>query len=570
MSNLAWRRFCAAPWWLSASVLSLLVMTVGCTKPKPAGEGAQAPKYEVADDTPGDTKPVQSAALPSVGPVIAPAASGQPTADNQVPTADNQLSTAADAIPAAEGMQQPPAIPGDQLDTLAVPQGTPEELMKFVTQLGNRLISLQGQIRQGSATPAAMQPILEAMLEATNRVLAAEIDAAARKQAIEAKAGALLMLSQVAPNPSWNEQIREFAKSLAADKSPVIAIEGRTILLGMLVGEITQGRSQDVAGLMTQLKALLADEQRNIAVLDVTQQAFLALRKIGREEEAREAFSLIANAFKDHSDPQLATEADSMLEQLAVMDLQIETKLNDVVLKREGAVAAFTDAINQVLQRPNPGAIALERVGGCLPVLEQSGNYELAAKVCELIQTAYKNSTSPQVRDFAKQKTDLMMRRLNMLGKPLSVEGTLLDGAPLDFAPYQGKVVLLAFWASAAPSCKSELLTIKTLYEKYHANGLEVLGVCLDQDVAKANEFLADTQLPWANITNTKLAEQFGVEMIPYLLLADRQGNVVDLFVAGSTLDAKLANLLGVSPPATPPAAAAPVNELREPARETK
>ena len=146
----------------------------------------------------------------------------------------------------------------------------------------------------------------------------------------------------------------------------------------------------------------------------------------------------------------------------------------------------------------------------------------------------------------------------------MSVEGTLLDGAPLDFAPYQGKVVLLAFWASARPPAESELLTVKTLYEKYHAQGFEVIGVCLDQDAAAAKEFLSETQLPWANIMNSKLVDQFGVEMIPYLLLTDRQGNVVDLFVAGSALDAKLANLLGAGP--TAPAPAVPVNELREPA----
>ena len=560
MSNHAWRRFRVAGLWLGASVLSLVVLTVGCNKSKPAGEGPPAPKYEVADDTDGDVKPIQPDRLPSVAPDMAPATGGQPSAGSQMPVADG-------GTPAADAIQQPPSIPGDQLDSLAIPQGTPEELMQFVNQLGNRLISLETDIRQGHATPAAMQPILEVMLEASNRVLAAEIDVETRKRAIEAKAGALVMLSQVAPNPAWGKQIREFATSLAADKNAVIAIEGRTILLGMLVGEITQGRSQDVDGLMAQVRSLVADEQRNASVLAVTQQAFMALRKIGREEEAREAFSLIANAFKDNPDPQLATEADSMLEQLAVMDLQIETKLSDVVLKREGAAAAFAEAITQVLQRPNPGPVALERVGECLPLLEQSGNYELAAKVCEMIQTAYKSNTSPQVREFAKQKTDIMMRRLNMLGKPLSVEGTLPDGAPLDFAPYQGKVVLLAFWASAAPSCRSELLTVKTLYEKYHAQGLEVIGVCLDRDAAAAKEFLNETQLPWANITNSKLAEQFGVEMIPYLLLTDRQGNVAHLFVAGSALEAKLAVLLGATPPAAP---AVPVNELREPAGETK
>ncbi len=555
MSNRAWRQCRVAGWLLGASLLSVAGLAGGCSKPKPAGEAQQAPKYEVADDDSADAQPD---APPPLTPDLAPAAARPPLADSPAPAAPAAVAPAPAAdsaggeVPQTNPLPQPPALAGEQLDTLAIPDGSPQELMQFIQQLGNRLVAIQTQIQQGGATPAAMRPALEAMLEAANRVLAAEVDEATRKQAVESKAGALLMLSQVAPDPSWGTQIREFATSVAADPSPAIAIEGRTILLGILVGEITHGRSQDVDALIAQVKTLLADDQRNASVLAVTQQAFMALRRVGREEEAREVFGLIANAFHDHADPQLATEADNMLEQIALMDLQIETKLNDVLLKRDGASAAFTDAVTQALQRPNPGAVALERIGSCLPQLEQSGNYELAAKVCELIQAAYKNSTSPQVREFAIQKTDITMRRLNLLGKPLALAGTQLDGAPLDAAPYQGQVLLVAFWASAAPSCKRDLLTVKTLYDKYHAQGFDVLGVCLDQDTATANAFVSENQLPWVNIANSKLAEQCGVEMIPYLLLIDRQGNVVDLFVAGSALDAKLADMLGSAPGAAP------------------
>ena len=83
------------------------------------------------------------------------------------PIVQSRLQTA--GRPAADALQQPPSIPGDQLDTLTVPQGTPEELMKFINQLGNRLMALRTQIQQGGATPAALQPILEAMLEASNK-----------------------------------------------------------------------------------------------------------------------------------------------------------------------------------------------------------------------------------------------------------------------------------------------------------------------------------------------------------------------------------------------------------------
>ena len=65
----------------------------------------------------------------------------------------------------------------------------------------------------------------------------------------------------------------------------------------------------------------------------------MALRRLVGRTRPGEAFGFVANAFKDNPDPQLATEADSMLEQLVVMGLQIDTKVNEVVLKHEGAVA---------------------------------------------------------------------------------------------------------------------------------------------------------------------------------------------------------------------------------------
>ncbi len=528
-------------WWWRACVVCLVVVSGGCSKSDPGASTAAKPKFEVADE--GATGP---AASPSLSPT-------RSTDGVQTGKAD---AAAGGAVQPGGTLKQPPSIPGEQLDTITVPSGTPAELMAFINQVGERVVGLQRQIQSGNANQAAMQPMFEAILEASNKLLAADIDLETRKLAINYKAGALTMLSGLAPDRPWSEQIREFANSLAADKDPSVSIEGRSILLGLLVGEISRRRSQDVDGLMAQLKSVLADEARNDSVLSTTQQAAMALRNVGRDTEALEAFKLIADAFKDHPNPELAAEADNMQEQLALMDLKLDVKLNEVVLKREGAEAAFVDSLKQLLQRPKNGIVALEKVLDCVPALEQSGNYALANQVCELIQTAYKDNPTEDLRQYAQQRTDVAVRRLNLLGKPLSVEGTLLSGAPLDFAPYQGKVVLLAFWSSISPPCRPELLAVKSVYEKYHAKGFEVIGVCLDQDAAATSRFLDETKLPWVTITNNKLAEQFGVEVIPYVVLTDAQGNIVDLFVRGSTLEARLATMLGEPVPTSPPAPA--------------
>lgn len=526
-------------WWWRACAVCLVIVAGGCSESDPGTGAAAKSKFEVADE--GTNRNVASPDLP-------PARARDGVQTGKADTASGG------ALMPGGAPQQPPSIPGEQLDTITVPSGTPEELLAFINQMGERVVGLQRQIQSGNANPAAMQPMFEAMLEASNKLLAADIDLETRKRAISYKAGALTMLSRLAPDRPWAEQIREFANSLAADKDASVSIEGRSILLGLLVGEVSQKKSQDVDGLMTQLKSILGDAARNDSVLSTTQQAVMALRAVGRDTEAFEAFKLIADAFKDHPNPELAAEADNMQEQLILLDLKLDTKLNEVVLKREGAEAAFVDSVKQLLQRPKSGVVALEKVLDCVPVLEQSGNYALANQVCELIQTAYKDSPTADLRQYAQQRTDLVVRRLNLLGKPLSVEGTLLGGAPLDFAPYQGKVVLLAFWSSISPPCRPELLAVKSVYEKYHAKGFEVIGVCLDQDAAATSRFLDETKLPWVTIINNKLAEQFGVEVIPYLVLTDAQGNIAELFVRGSALEAKLAAMLGEPVPTSPPA----------------
>ena len=162
MLNHALRNLRLAGWCWGASVLSLVVLTGGCSKSNSKAEGTKTPKYEVADDTASGAKASQPDTPPSFVDDAAPATGGKPAADSETR--------------AANSLQQPPSIPGDQLDTVTVPQGTPAELLKFLSQLEEKALSVQMQIQQGNARPAAMEPILEAMLETSDKVLAAEID----------------------------------------------------------------------------------------------------------------------------------------------------------------------------------------------------------------------------------------------------------------------------------------------------------------------------------------------------------------------------------------------------------
>ena len=58
-------------------------------------------------------------------------------------------------------------------------------------------------------------------------------------------------------------------------------------------------------------------------------------------------------------------------------------------------------------------------------------------------------------------------RRLDSVGRSISLRGRTLDGRSVDLAKYRGKVVLLHYWATWCEPCKADLKRIKALQAKF-------------------------------------------------------------------------------------------------------
>ena len=145
-------------------------------------------------------------------------------------------------------------------------------------------------------------------------------------------------------------------------------------------------------------------------------------------------------------------------------------------------------------------------------------------------------------------------RRLDLLGNQLKLSGTLIDGTPLDWESYRGKVVLVDFWAVGCGPCRAELPNIIRQYEAYHDKGFEVLGINLDPAREPVEEFLEKAEIPWPNLFDDSsgedgwhhpMADYYGVTGIPRAILVDRDGTVVNMNARGEVLPRELRRLLG-------------------------
>jgi hypothetical protein len=150
---------------------------------------------------------------------------------------------------------------------------------------------------------------------------------------------------------------------------------------------------------------------------------------------------------------------------------------------------------------------------------------EMRALATNVIDSAAPEKAKARMRDI--------LRQLDLKGKPATLHFTALNGREVNTADMKGKVVLVAFWE---PSELLELSSEKAIYEKFHAQGLEIIGVNLGdaEDKDKLTELLKKQKIPWPQYFDGKgmdgnLARQFVIFHTPALLLLDKQGLLRDI-----------------------------------------
>jgi cytochrome c biogenesis protein CcmG, thiol:disulfide interchange protein DsbE len=114
----------------------------------------------------------------------------------------------------------------------------------------------------------------------------------------------------------------------------------------------------------------------------------------------------------------------------------------------------------------------------------------------------------------------------------LAVTG--LDGNAFDLSKLRGKVVLVNYWATWCAPCRKEMPTLDKFYRRYHAEGLEMIGISIDfqRDLDKARKMAKTVGYPTAHtggITDDGFGTQAGVP-VTYVIGAD--GVVRDRFIA--------------------------------------
>jgi thiol-disulfide isomerase/thioredoxin len=122
---------------------------------------------------------------------------------------------------------------------------------------------------------------------------------------------------------------------------------------------------------------------------------------------------------------------------------------------------------------------------------------------------------------------------------------TTPEGKPLTLSSLRGKVVMIDFWASWCGPCRKENPNVVAMYKKLHSKGFEIYSVSLDDDRDKWLHAIKADGLLWNHASDLKgwdsqAAKLYGVDGIPFTVLLDKEGKIIDKGLRGKELEDKV------------------------------
>jgi thiol-disulfide isomerase/thioredoxin len=246
--------------------------------------------------------------------------------------------------------------------------------------------------------------------------------------------------------------------------------------------------------------------------------------------------------------PQLFTRRWSTMAPFGPQAEQMNKELEEVAagtkndrLKAEAAFFQVRNALLADRQHPEKALDAANAFIKAYPKDERSSQIlaHLASAVKE--EALRKQLEDRLLKDYPESQAAVMLqgerKRREAIGKPFELSfKEAVTGKPIAMGDLKGKVVVIDFWATWCGPCVAEMPKMKELYAKYKDEGVEFIGISLDNPedeggLSELKKFVAEREIPWPQYYQGKGWESefsggWGINSIPAVFVVDANGNL--------------------------------------------
>lgn len=197
----------------------------------------------------------------------------------------------------------------------------------------------------------------------------------------------------------------------------------------------------------------------------------------------------------------------------------VYSEKNDSVKKSK----LFTNLKQFISENPQS-----EMSGEYLANLGRQFNYLSANQFESLINimdTTYQNK-----KDLNRILKLIKQKQLFALGqKPPELILPNINDELINNRSFNGKLVLLEFWASWCYPCRNTNPDLVKIYDKYKSKDFEILGISIDKNKSDWKKAIEKDKLTWPQVIDSMRTTEktYYLNSIPFNLLLNKKGNII-------------------------------------------